>query len=297
MSETQGKGKGSFIKRKIDVKFVLARQGDSFKDSGNKDTVTLSGLRVQASINNAGGASMSQAQVRIFGMDFSLMNQLSMVGLMLDEVPRNVIQVYAGDDENGLGLVFQGTPTAAFGDFQGAPSVCFNVVAHTGYFEAIRPAPVSSFKGSVDVVTVMQSIASQVNWSVQNNGVEAKITNPYHPGSPLDQLKAVAKEANIEMDIAGNSVIIWPKGKARGNRVPLVSPDTGMVGYPAYTSTGISVTMLYTPDIAFGSLIEVKSSLPAASGKWQVQTLDYNLESETPGGAWFLTAQCWRLGR
>lgn len=288
--------KSSFIKRKIDVKFVLAQQGESFAPSSKGDTVTLSGLRVQAMINKAGGAAMGQAQIRIFGMGFSLMNQLSTIGLMVAEVPRNVIEVYAGDDVSGMGLVFVGTPSVAFADFQGAPEACFNVVAHAGYFEGIRPMPVSSYSGSADVATIMQGIASQVGFGFQNSGVSVKLSNPYFPGTPLEQIRAVARAANIDFIVDGNVLAIWPKGQARGSASPLVSPDTGMVGYPTYTGTGICVTSLYTPDIAFGSLIEVKSSLPAANGKWVIATLDYNLESETPNGAWFLTAQCHKPG-
>jgi hypothetical protein len=40
-----------------------------------------------------------------------------------------------------------------------------------------------------------------------------------------------------------------------------------MVGYPAYTSTGVIVRSIYNPSIGFGHKIEVQSDLQDACGE------------------------------
>jgi len=58
-------------------------------------------------------------------------------------------------------------------------------------------------------------------------------------------MQAVKEEANIETflnDGVPKTLIIWPKGGSRGGSIPLVSRDTGMIGYPSYTQNGIVVS-------------------------------------------------------
>ena len=59
-----------------------------------------------------------------------------------------------------------------------------------------------------------------------------------------------------------------------------------MVGYPAYTHSGIALQTRFNPSIVRGGLIKVESSLPPACGIWRVYSLSHVLESETPNGQW-----------
>jgi hypothetical protein len=79
---------------------------------------------------------------------------------------------------------------------------------------------------------------------------------------------------------------IWPKGKARGGAIPLISPDTGMVGYPTLSARGIIVTTYFNPSISFGKNIKLQSSLELANGEWNVNSLVHTLEAEIPKGQW-----------
>ena len=63
-------------------------------------------------------------------------------------------------------------------------------------------------------------------------------------------MRALAKAAGIHWLIDRDAVAIWPKGKARQGGGTKVSPQTGMRGYPAFTSCGIEVTTLFNSDPA-----------------------------------------------
>lgn len=283
----------NFAKRRVDVTFTI---GTGDLGEGTPSTVTLTGLRVSANIVKAGGASLGNGQLRIMGMTLSHMNQVSTLGLTVMVVRKNTVSVTAGDDVSGMALVFEGTIFEAWADFQGAPEVVFNVVASTGLYDAVKPVPPSSYSGGADVAVIMSNLAEQMNFVFENSGVSVQLSNPYFPGTAREQAERCAKAADINMIMDDKTLAIWPKGTARGTEKVSLSPETGMVGYPTYTSNGIAVTCLFNPSIRFGGKIEVKSSLTPACGEWVVQTLAHSLESETPGGAWFTSLTAARQG-
>ncbi len=91
-------------------------------------------------------------------------------------------------------------------------------------------------------------------------------------------------------------VLIWPKGGTIGGQVPLLSKETGMIGYPTVTQAGIIVQSIYNPNLAFGGSFECKSSLTVANGTWGIFNLTHELESETVGGKWITRVEGSQLG-
>jgi hypothetical protein len=275
----------SFIERKIDVTFTLV-QGAKFAESGT-NSVTLKGLRVSATIHLSGEV-MAELQLRVYGLTMSMMNQLSTLGRGVPgSTPNNTISVSAGDDQAGMTTVFDGTIYQGWADFQGMPETLFAVSAYSGLYQAVASAPPSSYQGSADVATIMGQLAKQMGMTLENNGVDAKIANPYFPGSPRQQVEECARAADIYWTIDRNVLAIWPKSGYRKGDVPVLSPTTGMVGYPTFNSSGIVVSTLFKPGIKFGSLVEIKSSLTPACGKWSIYSMSHELESQTVGGNWF----------
>lgn len=287
----------SFVQRIVEVSVKLAsnsktNQPNSFSESGS-DTVTLRGSRTTVRIQNSGAPAGSTARVEVFGMTPSLMNQLSTLGLVFNIVPRNTLTIVAGDANSGLATVFSGTITAGYGDYNAAPDVPFHFECNSGLADAVAPAPASSFTGPTDVATIMSGFARQMNLGFENSGVTGKLSNPYFAGNTWTQLRACAEHAGINAEVInGNVLAIWPKGGSRtGGPIPLISKDTGMIGYPAYTQQGIIVRTIFNPQIAFGGLVKVQSSLKSVSdvGTWAVQKLDLALDSLVPRGHWMGT--------
>ncbi len=286
--------------RHLDVQFNLGANTSSgaqkqFVEGGNQ--VYLKGLRTSARIIKAGGASMGTADISVFGMTPSTMNQLSTIGINPLVIGPNFVTVLAYSGDATPSVIFQGSITSAWFDGGGMPDVPFRVVAHSGLYQAIAPAPPSSYPGAVSASQVLQSLASQMNLAFENTGVQTMLPEgTYFHGSARNQALACAKAANINMLIDPPKLAIWPKGKARGSSVPEDSVKTGMKGYPAYMSKGIEVVTLFNPDIGFGSNIKVVSSLKPACGTWNVFGLDHNLEAQVPGGSWFSTIRAAPLG-
>lgn len=281
----------AFTHKIISLTFDLGE--GSFGENGANRVKLAGGLRASANINMGGSPAFSHLDLTVSGMTLSNMNALTTLGKNVASIRRNVVTVEAGDAGTGMSVVFQGQMVEAWTDFSGMPNVVFRVQAQGGLLEAVKPIPPTTFNGIADVATILRGLATQAGWGFQNDGVAAKLIDPYFPGTILDQIKACIEHANIDALIGPPLLAIWPKGGARGGSVPIISPDTGLIGYPTFTQSAIQLTTLFNPGIGFGQKIQVKSSakiptqLPKVSdGMWQVISLSHTLESETHGGQW-----------
>lgn len=285
----------ALISRIIDVAIKLAstagNQPNTFSESGT-DQVTLKGSRTSVRIQNSGAAAGSSAQVSIWGMTLSLMDQLSTLGAVIQMIPRNTITVTAGDAVSGMSTVFVGTITQAYGDFNAAPDVPFKFECLAGAAEQVIPYPASSFTGSTDVATILSAIASKMGWGFENSGVSAQLSNPYFSGSAMQQVRTIAEQVRINASLINNVLAIWPRYGARaGNGIPLIAPAPAgqMIGYPTYTQQGLLLKNIYDPRIVMGGQVRVESSLKKATGTWNVAKLDHALDSLVPRGQWMST--------
>lgn len=281
----------SFKKRLIEIAIKLApdaktNQPTSFAESGT-DTVTLSGFRTSVRIQNSGAPGGNTASVQVFGMSPSLMDQLSTLGIVFNIVPKNTVTISAGDEEVGLSPVFSGTIFASYGEYNAAPNVPFLLECLSGLADATAPAAASSFTGSTNVADIMAGFARQMNAGFENNGVSVQLSCPYFDGNLWTQMRTCAEHAGINAEIIEGKLSIWPKGGNRNTQtIPIVSKETGMIGYPAYTQQGILVRSLFNPQIAFGGLIKVESAVKLTTQTWAVNKLDLTLDSMVPKGHW-----------
>lgn len=273
----------SFTEKAITLTFKLG-QG-TFGESG-ANTVTVKGLRVRAEIIQVGGATMGQANLMVWGLTPDLLNQLTMLWVLTQKTRFNSVIVAAGDAD-AMPVVFDGQISAAWADLNAIPNSLLHVVASSGYLDAVKPLAPSSFTGPVDVSWVMSSLANALDLTFENNGVSVILSRPYLYGTPRDQIRQAADAANIGWTIDNGTLAIWNKGAGRNGAPISVSRETGMVGYPAFNSTGISVTTLFNPSLRIGAQAKVESTIKPAAGVWYLQQISHNLESQTPGGQWF----------
>jgi len=285
----------SFTQKLINVSFSMGT-GSFGGGTSSGNTVNLTGLRISCKISKAGGYDMGLLDCAIYGMKLSDMNQLSCVGTQQTNQGKNSITVQAGDAVSGMSTVFVGTITLAFVDAQSMPEVCFRVTAQAGAIEAVMPSTPTSINGTGDVATMMGQIASSLGLKFENNGVNVKLSNPYHAFSYRDQAQSIAEAAGIEWIIDNGTLAIWNPGQARQGASTTISKTTGMVGYPAFNQAGIIVTTQFQGTIQFGTSITVQSDLTPACGSWVITNLEYELDAMIPHGKWFVVINACRIG-
>lgn len=288
----------SFTQRLMSFTFTLADTKKpivspvTFASSGT-NSITLQGLRASCKLQKAGFPQMGGAIMRIYGMTLSDMNDLSTLGQRIYLQPPNTVLIQAGDS-SGLGIVFWGVIQNAYIDFSAAPDVAFQVEAWTEAGFSTIPAVPTSINGSADVVTILKGLANATNMSFENNGVaNVQIPSLYLWGSPFSQINDIKQQVKNVVNVAivgesaGGKLILTYRNESRLGDVPLISADTGMIGYPSYTPNGIMVKTLYNKNVGFLKSIIVKSQfLPAANREWIVFGLDHDLDTMFPNGRW-----------
>lgn len=293
--------------RRIEISIQLANnaqtnQPNTFSESGT-NAVKITDKRMSVRIQNSGSPGGSTAQVQIWGLTPSLMNQLSTLGLIYNLIARNTLTISVGDSQGAMSTVFTGTITAGYSNYDAAPDVPFHFECNSGLADATANTTPTSFTGPTDVATIMAGFARQMNLGFENNGVNVKLINPYFAGNIDTQMKNCARQANINAErVNGNVLAIWPKGGNRNTTViPLIDAPSGMIQYPVYTANGMIVKTLFNPKISFGGLVRVVSVLFAAAGEskaatasqvlpsdgnWACYKLDHNLDAQMPRGQW-----------
>ena len=296
----------SFQQRLLQLAITLAPNqgtGQPVQFAGtNSNTVTLEGFRTSVRIENSGAPSKVSARVLIYGLNDSMIQQLSVLGIMFNSIQKNSITIGAGNPNSGFSSVFGGTIWAAMADYNQAPLVPFVIEAQSGYINKVVPVPASSFPQPTDVATIMAGFAAQIPVGFENNGVTVQIPPSYFPGTLAQQIDKCARTANIEYSLIINRMLsIWPKGGSRTSltSIPLVSKDTGMIGYPTLSPNSYMVIKsLFNPQIAFGGQIQVVSTrVPQANRNWVVYKMDLELDSLIVKGQWRQIMYCYPFGK
>lgn len=280
--------KGSFTKKLIELQITLAE--GSF---GNGNSKTIREIPIKAKIEKNGPPDFCKANVEIRGMKYDDMDKLSTLAFKPLASAKNSIEIRVGDDVDGLAVAFQGTITQASADFNGAPDVIFKIEAEAGYYGAITAQSPTALKGSQPVADFIAMQAKNAGLQFQNDGVSAQLNNAIFNGSPVAQARAAASQVGAELIIDDNVMILSPAGGAgekakgqRGNTVVL-NKNSGLFGYPVFSSEGIQVKALYNPAFCLGGIVKLESIVPKATGLWRIVKLSHNLVAHDPkGGTW-----------
>ena len=289
----------TFSQKLISVTFTPGANGTSGGGSGGLTSpLALSNLRMSCHVSQVGDRAMGQMTLLIWGMTLDHMNQLSTLGWVQQKIPTDMCSVSAGDAQTGLTLIYKGTVWQAVSDFQDAANVPFRVECLSGQTESgVKIPPTSINNKAADVGQMMSQLAGKMGLQFENNGVSQKIAYPYLPGTARTQAMQLAKAAGIGWVIDRGVLAIWPQGQARmSSGTPLISPQTGMVGYPSWSSVGVKVKTEFNPQLQFGGTVQIQSSVTPAVGTWQIKKLTHDLESFKPSGQWFTTIECSKLG-
>lgn len=291
----------SFRRKEIDIGILLAsgpqtNQPSTFASGGGNQT-TLRGHRTSTRIAYAGGAAGSTAQVSVWGMQPSMMAQLSTLGMTVTEIEGNQLVIAAGDEEGARSTVFIGNIVQAIPNYSNQPDTPMRFECKAGALAGLVGFPASSYTGSTDVAEILSALAQSQQWGFRNHGVDIKINNPYLTGSPLNQIKTICRDAGIANVVENNVLHIWPIYGHREStgQTPLISAPTGMIASPDFTQQGILVRTIFRPEIGLGTQVRVESDILTAqnltrvnnaSGLWVVNRMDISLDSEMPGGLW-----------
>lgn len=273
----------SFVPHRLQVRLTLD-QG-SFAGGGNSKIIDHLAMRV--SVDKLGPPDFAKASVTIFGMSLSEMEQLTTLAFEPFKTKRNYINIYAGDDVTGLSEIFAGSITEAQGDLSGAPETQFKINAEVGFWGRVTAQGPTVINGTQDVASFIAEQAGKAELTFTNEGVNAKIKDCVFNGSPINQARQAAEQVGADLVIDDSEMILLPKNGNRQGDAVLLSPSSGMLGYPVISGDGIEVKTVFNPALRFAGLFVLESIVPKASGTWRAIKLSHKLSANDPSdGSW-----------
>jgi hypothetical protein len=288
----------SFTKKRLRVTLILADSANiSFTSTGD-NTLILTDNRISARVQS-NARQATQMNLKIWGMTLADMDAMTAAWIDPNAIRNNIV-ILEADGGDGFRPVFTGTILEAQPDFRSAPDVPFQILATIRYFQQIQVVEPLSYKGDVDIAVLGRYLAQQLGMNYdQSPNVKATLTDPYFPGSLWTQLNNVCKAARVDYYFQGDKLVFAPISEAFDTKPAVVlSPDTGLLGYPVYTRRGLNVMAIFDPAFLCGTAIEIRDSLvKGANGRWYPYSIDHALEAELPNGKWISSLQCLRAGQ
>jgi hypothetical protein len=270
----------SFVKRILEFKFVL-----SDGDFGGGNTLTVRGLGSKVTVEKPGLPDKNSASIDIVGLSYEHMAELTTLSFKANEMQKNLVTVSAGDDER-MTVIFEGEITSAWPDFNSVPDVKMVIEAESGAYPQRMAEPPMSVNGTAAAASLIEQEAVAMGYSFKNEGCSASIKNAVFEGSPMEKMQKMASQVGAKLIVDDREVILLPDHEtARSGNAVLLSKDTGLVGYPTFSSDGIQCKCLFNPDLAQGGMVKVESVVPKASGLWMITKLSHDLSAYTDG-AW-----------
>lgn len=99
--------------------------------------------------------------------------------------------------------------------------------------------------------------------------------------------KAKVTNAEAEVLLKKAQALQAAERPASSSTTPIISKDTGLVGYPTFDGVGVNFQTLFNPAVMFGGAVNLETDNQRAAGEWLVTSVAHQLECEKPGGAWF----------
>jgi hypothetical protein len=266
------------------IRTTITLVGDTFSQ-GNP--LITENLRTICTINFGNGSVVPTAEIMIYGLNMPAMLKL----MRIIRSMQNTIKVEAGEQGSELTTVYEGNITFGYVDMSNAPDVAFRITSSTAILDMYTAATPITFKGETPVVQALGSIADKMGYTLENNGVPDSLTmkDTTLTDTDLNKIRALCKRYQIDLYIEQKTISIAPQGSPRNIRIATLRPGSGLIGYPAPTMQGVDARCLYSPAIRFGGVIRIADSvIEPCNGDWRVFGVTLNLESEVPGGNWFM---------
>ena len=266
------------------VRITIQLRKGEFDNGGN--TVIIEGLPVSVTVTKQGGEAKNKASVTVDNLKLETATQLTTLAFKRLETYNNVIQIDAGSQGAELSTIFIGEITSAV-PVMSDSKLSLKIEALAGYYPALIPSTPTSVQENTTVEKLMKQFADEAGYSFENKGITASIANSVFVGSPVEKAKTLARQADVDLLIDDNKFTIQPFEAPKDGQIPLLSKNTGLIGYPSFSNEGINCKSVFNDKLKVGSYFKLESILPHANGEWQITKVEHRLEAYTPNsGTW-----------
>jgi|SRR5579859_59627 len=255
-----------------------------------QQTYTFQQHRMRIQVRQ-GGKQFGNAKLEIYGVPLSVMNQIARLWLeALTPQGTDTVQVNVWDGSQFVPF-FQGVITWSAVNASRMPHVFLDIEANAGMALTLQPTSPYSTPGGVTLKSALQAIAQPAGFQVD-----------YAASAPTYQLSAV-RVTGAPLDQIGQLMAHYPdltwmpnlqRLQVRSALAPLgtdqidISSDTGLQGYPVYSTSSLQLATLFNPLITPGAALNVVTPEFdfVTRTLWVASVLAHTLEANLPGGQW-----------
>lgn len=265
------------------LRFEFNNETSSFDESGNKQ-ISISNAKAQVSLQSSGNLFGTQVNVSIFGLSLDMLAALSAkaMGLFGASTERISMKIFV---ENTA--IFVGYMTSSIANMNSAPNAALVITATANADLQNKVAKPFSVSGPTAVKYVISGICKAAGYSPLINGLDGvMVNNPHYVGSVFDQLQRICDDLDVAMSVSPPKIAFWPNKETKDSVRPLISAQYGLIGYPIFSNGGVMLQTQFSSLLTTGRSIQLETSLPHASGIYQLTSVTHELSSWTEGGPW-----------
>lgn len=268
--------------------------------SGTEQDYSYTFVQHRMSINvSQGGGQFGNAKVEIFGVGLDTMNQIAR--LWLEALTPRVTDTLGIEVWDGKEFIpfFMGVISWSAVDASRQPDVALQIEANDAMALMLTVSEPYAQEGPISLRSVLEAVCAQAGFAVDiaQTVQEYQLTNVRLTGTALEQVGQLMSAlpeltwfANLQRLVVRNA-----NAPFEADAIP-IGVDTGMVGYPVYSTSGLSLSTIFDPRIRPGLSLDVLTDFDFVNRtKWVTGVLQHSLQPNTRGGAWVtaIAAQSW----
>jgi hypothetical protein len=244
-------------------------------------------MRIQV---RQGGKQFGNAKVELYGVPLATMNQIARLwGEALTPQGTDTIQINVWNGSTFIPF-FQGVIAWSAVDPSRMPQVALVIEANAGMALTLNPASPYSTPGGVTLQSALEAIAQPAGFQVDY----AKTAPTYQlaatrvTGAPLEQIGALmAHYPNLTWNTSLQRLQIRTALAPIDSNQVDISADTGLQGYPVYSTSGLQLATIFNPLITPGAALNITTEFDFVNRTlWVASVLAHTLEPNMPGGQW-----------
>ena len=286
------------VERRCRVTVSVQRPGGAASDSPRRLEYAFEDHRMHISISQGGG-QFGNARIAIFGMRLDAMNKIARLWLeSMTPITTDTVGVDVWDGGNFVPL-FRGVIAWAAVNAGSAPDVSLEIDANSFMAAMNEPAPPYVQDTPLALQDALTAILAPTDITVAfAETVPALQVQKVHViGTPMQQAQRVMNaypELTWYIDL--QRMIVRPVGAPAEETAVTISRETGLIGYPTYSTSGVTLSTLFDPRIRLGLALDIRTEFDFVNRtKWITSVLQHNLQPNMPGGQWStqIAAQAW----
>ncbi|HEK1906989.1 baseplate hub protein [Proteus mirabilis] len=236
------------------------------------------GLRISASGTKYANPLQNECNVTISGLNAQTRDYL-----LTETSPYNNnkqtrrLYLEAGRVNTGLLSLFIGDIVSA--EIDSPPDVTLTLSAKTSHQSAGKI--ISSSGGTMRRLSeIALAIADDCGVKLDFQATDKNIANWYYCGSALHQIERLQEAGDVKAFIDDDTLFVKDDDKALKSRLRILNMNSGMIGIPKATESGLTVSYLIDSTSELGGMLRLESKLnPSLNGDYIIEQLAFSVAS------------------